>query len=184
MAYVFDIWAGLDRDHITVLDSEVVADNSVDPGASIIELLISEDDKNGIAPLLSADEDGVTTEELEVLHGGLREGNDRVVIVSGIGDPVVLWWLAGQERPERARCGQWGHEHQLVGLLLLLENGRRNIILLHQLRLARHALGEADADRVHGHPSPQRQRRRYIAVSKCPGQTRLVERRWGAHTSS
>ena len=86
--YVFDIRARRDGDHVTVLDPEVLADNAVDPSAPIVELLVSEDDQNGILPLLSTDEDGVATEELEGLHGGLGEGNDRVVIVSGIGDPV------------------------------------------------------------------------------------------------
>lgn len=88
MTYVFNIWAGLDSDHITVLDPEVVANNAVDPGAAIVELLISKDDENGITPLLSADKNSVTTEELEILHGRLGQGNDGVVIISGVGDPV------------------------------------------------------------------------------------------------
>lgn len=72
-----------------MLDAEVVADNAVDPGAPIVEILVSEDDKDGIAPLLPADEHGVATEELEVLHGSLGERNDGVVIIRGIGNPVV-----------------------------------------------------------------------------------------------
>ena len=132
MTYVFDIWAGLDGNHVTVLDSEVVANNSVDPGASIVELLISENDKNGIAPLLAADEDGVTTEELEVLHGGLGQGNDGVVIVSGIGNPGCANRLAVLNAGRTLRR----HEHQLVGLLLLLEDGRRDVIFLDQSRSA------------------------------------------------
>jgi hypothetical protein len=77
----------VDGDHITVLDSQVVTNNSVDASATVIELLVSEDDENGVLSLLASNQDGVASEELELVHGGLGEGNDTVVIVDGIGNP-------------------------------------------------------------------------------------------------
>ena len=95
MTYVFDIGARLNGDHVTMLDPEVVADNAVNPGAPIVELFISKHDEDSIAPLLSADKDGVAAEELEILHGSLGQGNDRVVIVRGISNPVLLILVSG-----------------------------------------------------------------------------------------
>jgi hypothetical protein len=80
----------VDGDHVTVLDAEVVAHHSVDASAAIVQLLIGEDDQDGVLSLLAADENGVAAEELESLHGGLGEGDDGVVVVDGIGDPEDL----------------------------------------------------------------------------------------------
>lgn len=85
--YIFDIGTRVDGDHITMLDSEVVANNSVDASAAVIELIVGENNENGILSLLASNQDGVTSEELELVHGGLGEGNDAVVIVDGIGNP-------------------------------------------------------------------------------------------------
>jgi hypothetical protein len=84
---IFDIGTRVDGDHVTMLDSQVVTNDSVDAGAAIIELIIGEDDEDSVLSLLASNEDGVTTEELELVHSGLREGNDTVVIVDGIGNP-------------------------------------------------------------------------------------------------
>lgn len=78
----------MDGDHIAMLDPEVVANNTVDASATIIEILVGEDDKHSILPLLSADKNGITTEELKAFHRRLGEGNDGVVVVGGIGNPV------------------------------------------------------------------------------------------------
>lgn len=77
----------MDGNHVTVLDSQVVTNNSVDASATVIELLVSEDDEDGVLSLLASNQDGVAAEELELIHGGLGEGNDTVVIVDGIGNP-------------------------------------------------------------------------------------------------
>jgi hypothetical protein len=61
----------VDSDHVTVLDTEIVADNPVDAGAAIIELLISKDNENGVLSLLSADKNSVATEQLQGVHRGL-----------------------------------------------------------------------------------------------------------------
>jgi hypothetical protein len=77
----------VDGDHVAVLDAQVVTNDSVDASAAIIELIVSEDDEDSVLSLLASNQDGVTTEELELVHGGLREGNDAVIIVDGIGNP-------------------------------------------------------------------------------------------------
>lgn len=67
--HVFDIWAGMNSDNITVLHAEVVADNSVDTRRSVVKIVVSEDNENSVLALLSLYQDGVATEELECLHG-------------------------------------------------------------------------------------------------------------------
>jgi hypothetical protein len=107
-----------------MLDPEVVADNTVDASAAVIKLLIREDDKDGVLALLATNEHGVTTEELQRVHGGLRKGNDTVVIVDGIGDPKQRVRTVDR-RGKTHICS-----HQLVGLLLLLQNRGGSVILL------------------------------------------------------
>lgn len=70
-----------------MLYSQVVADNTVDSGAALIELLVGEDDEHSLLSLLASYKDSVATEELEGVHGGLREGDDAVIIVDGVGNP-------------------------------------------------------------------------------------------------
>lgn len=67
--YIFDIGARVHSDHVAVLDTKVVTHNTVDAGASIIEIVIGEDDQHGILALLALHENCITTEELESLHG-------------------------------------------------------------------------------------------------------------------
>lgn len=59
----------MDGDDITVLDAKVVAHNTVQTAAAIIEVIVTEDDQDSILSLLSANENCVTTEELEGVHG-------------------------------------------------------------------------------------------------------------------
>lgn len=87
ITYIFDIGAWVNGNHVAMLYAEVVADNSVDAGAAVIKLLVGEDNEDGILALLAANQDGITAEELEFVHGSLGQGNDAVVIVDGIGDP-------------------------------------------------------------------------------------------------
>ena len=84
--YVFDVRARVDGDHITVLDSQVVANDTVYPCGAIVEVVICQYDQDCVLALLALNQDSVTTEELERLHGVVREGDNRVVIVDGIGD--------------------------------------------------------------------------------------------------
>jgi hypothetical protein len=76
----------VDSDDVAVLYTEVVSDHAVDTGTAIIKVIIGKDDQNGILSLLSLDQDCVTTEELQGLHGIVGQSNNRVVIVNGIGD--------------------------------------------------------------------------------------------------
>lgn len=79
----------MNGDHVTVLDSQVVADNSVDSGLAVLEIVVGENDQGGVLSLLAADEDRVAPKELESLHVVVRQGNDGVVIVDSVGDPGV-----------------------------------------------------------------------------------------------
>lgn len=88
--HVFDVGARVDGDHVTVLDAEVVADDTVDASTAVIELLVGEDDEHRILSLLASDEDGIASEKLEGVHGGLGQGDDAVVIIDGIGNPGAL----------------------------------------------------------------------------------------------
>lgn len=82
--HVFDVRARVDGDDVAVLDTEVVADNTVDASLTILEIVIGENNQDGILALLSLNQDGVATEKLEGLHGVVRKGDDGVVIVGGV----------------------------------------------------------------------------------------------------
>lgn len=85
--HIFDIGAGRNGNHVAVLYSQVVTDDTVDSGAALIKILVGEDDEHSLLSLLASYKDGIATEELEGVHGGLGEGDDAVVIVDGIGNP-------------------------------------------------------------------------------------------------
>jgi hypothetical protein len=87
--HVFDVGAGVDGNDVAVLDTEVVADNTVDAGLTILEIVVGENDQDGVLALLSLDQDSIATEELESLHGVVREGDDGVVIVGGVSDTEI-----------------------------------------------------------------------------------------------
>ena len=59
----------MNGNNVAVLDTEVVSDNAVDAGATVIEVVIGQDDQHSVLALLALDQDCVTTEELESLHG-------------------------------------------------------------------------------------------------------------------
>ncbi len=84
--YIFDVRARMNRDDIAMLDAQVVSDDPVHASAAIIEFVIGEDNQHGIFSLLALDEDSISAKELESLHGIIRQGDDRVVIVDGIGN--------------------------------------------------------------------------------------------------
>jgi hypothetical protein len=75
-------------DNIAKLDSEVASNNTVHAGATVIKLVIRQDNENGITPLLSLHEYRIAAEELKGLHGVVGEGDDGVVIVNRVGDTV------------------------------------------------------------------------------------------------
>jgi hypothetical protein len=105
--YIFDVRAGVDGDNITVLDPQVVANDSVYPRRAIVEIVVCEHNQDCILALLALDQYGVTAEELERLHGVVRERDNRVVIIHGIGNAGgVSWALLGVS--EGAHINEFG----------------------------------------------------------------------------
>lgn len=128
--YVFDVRARVDGDDIAVLHAEVVANNTVEAGASVVEIVVSQDDEYGVLSLLALHQDSVATEELERLHGVVREGDNRVVIIGGIGDAAHLLASCKEQLSSRTAEGELvSYSHQRVRLLLLLQDGRGDLIL-------------------------------------------------------
>jgi hypothetical protein len=96
----------MDGDNIAMLHTQIVANNSVQASATVVQIIVGKNDQNSVLPLLASDKDRVTTEQLESVHGVVRKGDDGVVVIDGVGN------------------------HQLVGLLLLLEDGSGSVIVL------------------------------------------------------
>ena len=96
----------MDGDNVTVLHPQVVSNDAVDASRAIIEIIVGEYDENGVLSLLALDQHGVATEQLERLHSVVREGDDGVVVVDGIG------------------------HNERVRLLLLLEDGGRGLVII------------------------------------------------------
>lgn len=86
MAYIFDVWARVNRDNIAVLDAEIVPNDTIHAGVTILQVVIGQHNQNSVLSLLALDQYRVATEELEGFHIVIRERNDRVVIVDGVGD--------------------------------------------------------------------------------------------------
>ncbi len=80
----------MDSDDIAMFDPEIVSDDSVDAGRAIVKVIIGENDENGVFTLFALDEDGVSSEKLERLHGVVGKSNDGVVIICGISHTVSL----------------------------------------------------------------------------------------------
>jgi hypothetical protein len=66
--YVFDVWARVHCDDVAVLDTQVMPNNPVHAGASIIEIVIGQNDQDSILPLLALHEYCVPSEQLEGVH--------------------------------------------------------------------------------------------------------------------
>ena len=75
----------MNGDNVTMLDTQIVANDTVYPCRAVIKVVVCKHNQDCVLALLALDKDGVTTEELERLHGVVREGDNRVVIVDGIG---------------------------------------------------------------------------------------------------
>lgn len=89
-AYVLDVWARMNGDNVTVLDTQVVANDTVYPCRAVIKVVVRKHNQDCVLALLSLNQDGITTEELECLHGVVRESDNRVVIVDGVGDTAIV----------------------------------------------------------------------------------------------
>ena len=125
---IFDIGARVDGDHVTVLDAKVVADDSVDASAAVIELLIGKNDKDRLLSLLAADEHGVASEELERVHSGLGEGDDAVVIVDGIGDPGVVSILVPSSLCPKSTYINWLGFFFFLRIAVAVSSDRKSVV--------------------------------------------------------
>jgi hypothetical protein len=79
-------------DNISMLDTQILADNTVHPSAAVIKIVISQNDQHRVFSLLALNQNCVTTEELEGVHGVVGQGDDGVVIVDGIRHTGVVRW--------------------------------------------------------------------------------------------
>mmetsp|Transcript_1727 Transcript_1727/g.4031 ORF Transcript_1727/g.4031 Transcript_1727/m.4031 type:complete len:777 (+) Transcript_1727:352-2682(+) len=83
---VGNIATGRDGNDVGQTDSQVLSDHLVHANVGVVAGFVRQDNANGIASLLSLDQDGVATKELELFHLGGTQANDRVVVVGSIVD--------------------------------------------------------------------------------------------------
>lgn len=88
-AYVFDVGARVNGNDVAMLDAEIMSNHTVHARATIIQVVIGQDDQNCVLAFLSLHQDGVTTEQLQSLHGVVGERDHGVVIVHSIRYPVA-----------------------------------------------------------------------------------------------
>jgi len=81
---VLDIGAGLHDNNITQAHTQILADNLVHADLCLLAGVIGKDNTHGVLALLALDEDSVTTEKRELLHGVEVERNDAIVVIDGI----------------------------------------------------------------------------------------------------
>jgi hypothetical protein len=79
-------------DDVAVLDAKVVANHAVDTGAAVVKLVVGEHDQHRVLALLALDEHRVPAEQLQRLHRSVGEGDDRVVVILGVGDADGQLW--------------------------------------------------------------------------------------------
>ena len=53
--YIFDLGAWMNSDDVAMLDTKVVADYSIHARASVVKVVIGQNDQDGILPLLAFD---------------------------------------------------------------------------------------------------------------------------------
>jgi hypothetical protein len=80
----------MNGDNVTVLDTQVVANDTVYPCGAVIKVVVCKHNQDCVLALLSLNQDGITAEELECLHGVVRKSDNRVVIVDGVGDAAIV----------------------------------------------------------------------------------------------
>jgi len=111
-------------DNVAVLDSEIVPDHTVHPGASIIKIIVRQDDQYCIFSLLALYKDGISPKELQRLHSVVREGDDRIIVVDCICNAVAT------KSVNSTLEGRSENVHQRVWLLLFLQDGGRCVVNL------------------------------------------------------
>lgn len=53
--HIFDVGAGVDGDDVAVLDTQIVAHNTVQAAAAVIKIIVAKHDQNCVLSLLAAD---------------------------------------------------------------------------------------------------------------------------------
>ena len=71
-------------------DTEVVPDHPVHADLLIRDGLVGEDDAGRLLALLALEQDGVATEQLQLVHLLLRQSHNGVVIVDGLLDDEAV----------------------------------------------------------------------------------------------
>ena len=79
----------MNSDNISMLHTEVVANNTVHSRTPIVKVIIRKHDQHCVFPLLALNENCIAAEELQCFHGIIREGDNGIIIVNGIGDTVA-----------------------------------------------------------------------------------------------
>ena len=119
----------MNGDDIAMLDPKVVANHPVNAGASIIQIVVGEDDQDSVLALLALDQDCVTTEQLKCFHGVVGERNDGIVIAGGVGDSVrsnkldMKHYKSGRHMNNATLAEASQDVHERVWLLLLAKDG-------------------------------------------------------------
>ena len=54
-SYIFDIRTRVNRDHIAMFDAQVVADDAIQAGTAVIELIVGQHDEHGVLALFPSD---------------------------------------------------------------------------------------------------------------------------------
>ena len=78
---VFDVRAFGHGNDVAQTNPEVVSDDAVHADLLVGNGVVTENDADCLLPLLAFEQDGVAAEEPELVHLGLREGDDGVVVV-------------------------------------------------------------------------------------------------------
>lgn len=75
-------------DDIAMLDAQIVPHHAVHTGTPIIQVVVGQHYQDCVLSLLPFHQNSITAEELEIIHSGVRQSDDGVVIVDGVSDTV------------------------------------------------------------------------------------------------
>jgi hypothetical protein len=113
--HIFDVGTWVYRDDIPMLDTQIVANDTVHANAAVIQVILSQDNQYSVLPLFSLDKNRIASEEIERFHRIVGQANDRIIVGGGIGNPAKCKCCS----IHRKRVNL---SHQRVGFLLLLQN--------------------------------------------------------------
>lgn len=97
------------RHHVPEAHPQVSAHDFIDADPRLVARVVGEHNADGVLALLALEQDRVAAEELEVLHGLERQGDNAVVFVG--------WWFVWREGGMRGRVPE--------GMRSGLKKGRR-----------------------------------------------------------